>query len=202
MTTARRLLLLPLLLVAALVLASCGGDAEQAGGDSTSSGADHNQADVDFATTMIPHHAQALSMVDLTVGHELSPKVVQLADEVRATQAAEIEQLSDWLVEWGEPVPETVRDHANAHGDSHGGAEGEMAEMPGMMGEQEMTALAQAPDARFEALFLDMMIEHHEGAVEMARAEQRDGTHAPSVELARRIEREQTEQVELMRSLR
>ena len=75
---------------------------------------DHNDADVAFATDMIQHHAQALSMVDLTEGRTLDPEVKQLAEDIRATQAPEIEKMADWLQDWDEKVPATMRDHSNA----------------------------------------------------------------------------------------
>jgi uncharacterized protein (DUF305 family) len=198
MTPVLRLLLLPVVALALLLaLTSCGQD--PAGSEEASSGSqDHNSADVEFATGMIPHHAQALSMVDLTVGRDLSPEVAKLADDIRAAQAPEIEQMTDWLEEWGEPVPETMRDHANAHG-SHGDME--TPDMPGMMSAEQMTELEKASDAEFEQMFLEMMIDHHEGAVEMARTEQSEGVHEAAVELAGQIEESQTAEIERMQSL-
>ena len=113
--TSRRVLpalLLPLLLGP---LAACGGEEEPT--EAEDSGAAFNDADVAFATAMIQHHAQALVMVDLTMGQDLDPELAALGEQIRATQAPEIEQMADWLTDWDEPVPETVRDHANAHGD-------------------------------------------------------------------------------------
>ena len=82
----------------------------------------------------------------------------------------------DWLNEWGEPIPETGRDHANA--DSHGGTETD-GDLPGMMSGEQMQAPEDAPDAEFEQLFLEMMIEHHEGAIEMAKTELDEGRVHP-----------------------
>ena len=187
-------------LAAVLALAGCGEDDEPAAHAEThtaSNGDEFNDADVAFATDMIPHHAQALSMVDLTLDRPLDPEVQQLVEDIRTAQAPEIEQMTDWLTAWEEPVPETMRDHANAHGDGHV----ETGDMPGMMSAEEMAELEAAPDAEFQDLFLEMMIEHHEGAVEMAKTEQSDGHFKPAVDLAKSIESSQTEEIELMQGL-
>lgn len=180
-------------LVAVLALtAACGGQAGNA-----ESGKEFNDADVTFATQMIPHHAQALSMVDLTLGRDLDPEVAAMTEDIRAAQTPEIETMTEWLEDWGKPVPETMRDHANAHG-GHADMD---SDMPGMMSEQEMAALEKAPDAKFQDMFLEMMIEHHRGAIEMAQTEQEEGQYAPAVELAGKIERSQQAEVEKMERL-
>ena len=102
-------------------LAGCGddGETEAAQAEQTASNGEvFNDADVDFATAMIPHHAQALVMVDLTLGRELSPEVQQLTEDIQAAQGPEIELMVDWLTQWDQPVPETMRDHTNA--EDHG----------------------------------------------------------------------------------
>ena len=67
---------------------------------------------------MIQHHAQALSMVDLTIERDLDPEVQQLAERHPCRSGPEIETFSDWLTDWGEEVPETMRDHVNAGHDN------------------------------------------------------------------------------------
>jgi uncharacterized protein (DUF305 family) len=185
-------------LAALLALAGCGGDEPATDQTRTASNGDtFNDADVAFATDMIPHHAQALSMVDLTRGRPLDPDVQRLVEDIRTAQAPEIEEMTDWLTAWGEPVPETMRDHANAHGDG----DLDMGDTPGMMSAEEMAELDEVPDGEFQARFLEMMIEHHEGAVAMARTEQSDGHFKSAIGLAKSIESSQTEEIELMRDL-
>lgn len=176
-------------LALAVTASACGGDEEPSASSSTG----HNDADVAFATGMIPHHAQALSMVDLTLERPLDPAVESLAEQIRTAQAPEIEEMTDWLQSWDQEVPETMRDHANAGHD--------MDEMPGMMADEDMAALAETPDADFQRLWLEMMIEHHEGAIEMAETEQADGSYAPAVELAGEIIESQTAEIERMEEL-
>ncbi len=188
-------------LAATLALAACGGDAEPADPPdavrTAVNGDEFNNADVAFATDMIPHHAQALEMVDLTIGRELDPEVAGLAEEIRAAQGPEIEQLVDWLTAWDEPIPETARDHENADGDG----EMDMGDMPGMMSADEMTDLEEATGAAFEERWLEMMAEHHAGAIEMARAEQTDGAFAPAVSLAESIADSQEREVAAIEEL-
>ncbi len=185
-------------MAALLPLAGCGDDEPAPDEVRVASNGDRfNDADVAFATDMIPHHAQALSMVDLTLGRALDPEVQRLVEDIRDAQAPEIELMADWLTSWDEPVPETMRDHAHAHG------EGEIdpGDMPGMMTADQLAQLETAPDAAFQDLFLQMMVEHHEGAVEMAKAERFDGEFKPALMLAESIESSQTDEIALMRDL-
>ncbi|WP_341241314.1 DUF305 domain-containing protein [uncultured Nocardioides sp.] len=183
-------------------LVACGGD--EAGTTTTEpSATEHNEADVAFARDMVQHHAQAVAMVELTRERDLDPEVAQLAEGIRDAQVPEIETFSDWLGEWDEEVPPTMLDHANA---GHGS--GDMSEtmedmddaMPGMMSGADMDALQDA-GGDFQTMWLEMMIEHHEGAIEMARTEQQDGRYRPAVELAAEIEESQGAEIETMRDL-
>lgn len=87
------------------------GDSNPSDTRTASNGDVFNEADVEFATNMIPHHAQAVRMVTLTDGRTLDPAVEQLANEIRDAQVPEIETMSDWLTAWDEEVPETSLDH-------------------------------------------------------------------------------------------
>ena len=159
----------------------------------------YNDADIAFATDMIQHHAQALQMVDMTMGRKLSPKVAALGEDIRMAQAPEIEQMVDLLDDWdNQPIPETSRDHANAHGD--GAVEMDTA-MPGMMSREEMEALESTRGAAFESAWLTAMIEHHQGAIEMAMTEKDQGEDEKAKALADDIVEAQGDQVEIMETL-
>lgn len=158
-----------------------------------------NDADAAFATDMIQHHAQALQMVDLTMGQHLDPAAEDLADDIRAAQAPEIETMAGWLQDWDEPVPETVRDHANAHGD---GSDVEMrSDMPGMMSTQDLRSLEDAERGEFQTMWLELMVEHHRGAIEMAEHEIENGEHRQVVALAEGIARSQDTELISMQNL-
>ncbi|MBJ6641990.1 DUF305 domain-containing protein [Streptomyces sp. BSE7F] len=192
--------------VTALVLAGCGGSGDDTGSaghgghqatDSASaapsapaSQGQHNAADVTFAKGMIPHHRQAVEMADLAPDRARSAEVKKLAAEIKKAQAPEIEKLSGWLTSWGETVPaEGAMDHS-----MHGG-------MDGMMSAEEMTALENASGRAFDTAFMEMMIKHHEGAVEMAKTEQSDGAHTPARKMAVDIIASQSAEIEQMKKL-
>ncbi|MFE4002830.1 DUF305 domain-containing protein [Nocardioides sp. YIM B13467] len=191
-----------------LTLSACGGS-EEAEAPQKLSETENNKADVTFATDMIQHHAQALSMVDLTMDRNLEPEVQELADSIRAAQSPEIETMSGWLQQWGEEVPSTMRDHVNGGHEGHGDDDSSMSDsmegmdddMPGMMSAEDMDALEKASDAEFSDMWLKMMIEHHEGAIEMSEAEQDEGRFKPAVDLAGTIIESQTAEIETMEKL-
>lgn len=182
-------------------LTACGDDTEPATKADVST-TEHNDADVTFAADMIQHHAQALSMVDLTLDRPLDAQVQALAEDIRAAQAPEIETMADWLTKWGEEVPATMRDHANSEGgmDDMEGMDGG-GEMPGMMTADDMDALENASDGEFQDMWLEMMVEHHEGAVEMAATEQADGQFKDAVDLAGQIVDAQNQEIDTMKDL-
>lgn len=197
-----------LAVVMALLLALVAGcsEAEQELSDT-----EHNAADVDFAHHMVPHHAQALALVDLLRDRNVSPDLVALGEQMRDTQTDEIEQFADWLDEWDEPVPPTMRDHVHAgHGpgrpsdaleEMERGGHGPTG-MAGMLTAEEFRDIEDAPDdASFARLWLEAMIAHHDGAVEMAETEVAEGRHRPSVELAESIATGQRAEVATMREM-
>lgn len=187
------------LVVAVLTLTACGSDESEQRADIPAS-AEFNAADVDFATQMIPHHAQALVMVDMTRGRSLSPEFEALTEQILAAQGPEIEQMADWLEEWGQPVPETSRDHANSHDMDHMDM-GDAEMGAGMMTPEEMTALDEMGADGFESMWLTMMIAHHEGAITMAEAEQEAGKHPEALALAEQIAVSQALEIEQMQEM-
>lgn len=74
-------------------------------------------------------------------------------------------------------------------------------DMPGMMSAEEMQALADASDAEFQDMWLEMMTEHHEGAIEMAKSEQAEGKYPDAVALAESIETAQDAEIETIQGL-
>ncbi len=170
-------------LAAAVSLAGCGST-------------DHNEADVEFATAMVEHHAQAIQMANFTIGRDgIDPRIAELAEEIRLSQTAEIDEMAGFLRSWGEDVPET----GFATGDSHS-HDGEMvggdhADMPGMMTAAEMEELAAAQGDAFAEMWMRMMIEHHEGALAMVDDVQEDGAHEPLRDLAGEMEKAQRTEI-------
>jgi len=169
--------------------------------ESSTDGKAYNDADADFASDMIQHHAQALQMVDLTLGRKLDAEVVALTEQIRAEQAPEIEKMADWLEGWDQPVPETSRDHANAHAQEHGESVEMDTDMPGMLSAEELESLKSASGPEFQTMWLEKMIEHHEGAVEMAETEVDQGSNAKAVALAEDIISTQEREISTMQDL-
>ncbi|MEU9558319.1 DUF305 domain-containing protein [Streptomyces fumanus] len=186
---------------ASLVLAACGSnDGASAGHDghgssssasvsAAASQGEHNAADIAFAKGMIPHHRQAVQMADLAPGRAESAEVKKLASEIKKAQDPEIETLSGWLTSWGEEVPaEGAMDHS-------------MHDMGGMTTDEDMDSLKKASGKAFDTAFLEMMIKHHEGAVEMAKTEKADGSFPDAKKMADAIITSQTAEISRMNSL-
>lgn len=183
-----------LLATAGLTLTACGGDPADDAGDASS---DFNQADVTFAQQMIPHHEQAIEMAQMAQGRASSDEVLELAETIEAAQGPEIDTLKSWLDTWGEGEPSGGMggmDHGNMGGDESGA-------MAGMMDEDEMNDLMAASGPDWDRMFLEMMIEHHEGAVEMAQVEVDEGENTDAVALATKIISDQQAEIAEMRQL-
>jgi uncharacterized protein (DUF305 family) len=124
----------------------------------------YTQADADFMSHMIAHHAQALVMSGWAPGHGASPAVQRLAERIVNGQQDEIATMQRWLRDRKQPVPEPGA--AMKMGPGH-----QMHEMlmPGMLTDAQMKELDQARGPEFDRLFLTYMIQHHRGAVTMVQ---------------------------------
>jgi uncharacterized protein (DUF305 family) len=118
----------------------------------------HSEADVRFMQGMIPHHAQAIEMVDLMPGRTTNEQLLRLGGRIEISQRDEIALMSRWLRERDEAVPGTGS--MAMTGMDH-------ALMPGMLTPEQMQQLADASGVEFDALFLELMIGHHQGALIM-----------------------------------
>jgi uncharacterized protein (DUF305 family) len=193
-------------LSAVALAAGCGGTSHGGGhtGDqsatagatgSPSATAAHNQADIAFAQGMIPHHQQAVEMAELAETRASDPQVKALAAKIKTAQAPEIEEMTTWLTNWGAPMPSPSVGGHDMHGNGPGSA------MPGMMTEQDMAALEKATGGEFDRMFLEMMIRHHQGAVQMATTELEQGQNPAAKGLAEKIKADQTTEIGQMQSL-
>lgn len=124
---------------------------------------------------MIPHHSQAVEMATMALEQSSNTSIVDLASRIQGAQDPEIEQMRTWLNTWGQQEMSS-----DMEGMDHGSAEG-------MMDDTEMTALAAATGAEFDALFVDMMIRHHQGAIAMANTALTEGTDPDGRALAEAI---------------
>lgn len=144
--------------------------------------------DVMFAQMMIPHHQQAVEMSEIALAtSDASNEVRQLATEIKQAQDPEIHTMEGWLKAWGESPTPSGMDH---------GAVGS-----GMMSDADMAALDQASGTAFDQKWVSMMIDHHEGAIDMAR-QVLATTEDPEVKtMADAIIEAQTAEISRMRSL-
>ncbi|GAA0815640.1 hypothetical protein Sya03_60600 [Spirilliplanes yamanashiensis] len=163
-------------------------------GASAQPGVQHSQADITFAQSMIPHHQQALEMATTAETKASRPEIKALAAEIKQAQGPEIEQMTAWLANWGAAAA------SMPPGETHGGGHDGGA-MPGMMTAEEMAKFAAAGGAEFDRMFLEMMIEHHKGAIEMAKTEQQQGVNADAKALAATIEKDQAAEITEMQAL-
>ena len=123
----------------------------------------YSDADVDFMSGMIPHHAQALIMAGWAPSHGARKDVAILCERIVVEQRDEIAMMQGWLRDRGQTVPEAT---STRHKMKMNGVEHEML-MPGMMSDEEMAALDAARGPEFDRLFLIGMIKHHQGAIDM-----------------------------------
>ncbi|MGZ4447849.1 MAG: DUF305 domain-containing protein [Nocardioides sp.] len=182
----------------ALTAAGCGGDDAPAHA-THSMHASFDDADVAFASQMVPHHAQALAMVRLAQGRPLDPAVATLMGRIRDAQAPEIDEMTSWLQSWGHPVDDSSAGTGGM--DSMAGMDSTGDAMPGMMTAAQMRRLADSGDAGFQRMWLRMMIRHHEGAIAMARTEIAHGKYPAALDLARSITTSQAQEIQRMKAM-
>lgn len=185
------------ILLTALFLSACGDDTSSGDspGDSSRAAAEFNEADVTFAQSMIPHHEQAVEMAQLAEDRAEGTEVKELAADIEAAQAPEIEQLTTWLEEWDAEAPSKQMDHGDmGHGDPD-------SDMGGMMTGEDMAMLEESSGAEFDEMFLEMMVEHHEGAVSMAETEVTEGANPDALAMAEDIIATQNDEIDQMKQL-
>ncbi|MGW1428726.1 DUF305 domain-containing protein [Streptomyces sp. NPDC002431] len=195
--------------VLALALTACGSSDDSSDGSSMP-GMDHgspsasapaaagtfNDADVEFAQQMIPHHQQAIEMARLADGRAADAEIKKLASAIEDAQDPEINTMKGWLTSWGKPLPDASM--GDMPGMDHGS---DGAGMPGMMSDKEMDGLEAARGKDFDRKFAQLMIGHHEGAVTMAEKEQKDGRNADAKKLAEAVVTAQTAEIEQMNKI-
>lgn len=192
-TNARLVRLAGGLIAGAVVLTGCSGGSDTNdtdAGSSASQSAEFNDADVAFAQGMIVHHEGALEMAQMADGRAQNPQVLDLADRIEAAQDPEIKTMTGWLEDWDQP---TSADESGGM-DMEGGMD-----MGGM--NMDMSGLEAASGAEFDRMWLEMMTEHHRGAVDMAETEIADGQNADAIALAEQIVESQSAEIDEMETL-
>jgi uncharacterized protein (DUF305 family) len=127
----------------------------------------HTPADTRFMQGMIAHHAQAVVMTRMVPTHTDNAGLRLLAQRIDLSQQDEMATMRRWLRDRGEPVPPADTGHAAHHAPGmHHEPPGHGA-MPGMLTPEELARLDAARGVEFDALFLELMIRHHQGALVM-----------------------------------
>ncbi len=120
----------------------------------------YTKEDVEFISGMIGHHAQAILMAGWAPTHGASSSVAGLAERILVAQRDEIAFMQRWLRERREQVPDASTEHMMMAGMA-------MKLMPGMLTREQLMELDKARGTEFDRLFLQFMIQHHEGALTM-----------------------------------
>ncbi len=139
--------------------------------------------DIMFAQMMIPHHQQAVDMSTLAETRTTNPEVLALAKQIKDAQAPEIKQMTDWIESSGAGM-----DMGHDMG------------MGGMLSDEQMTALDNAQGAAFDKLYLEGMIGHHEGALQMAKMIE-NSSNEEAKTLAANIVTSQSAEIEKMKQM-
>ena len=123
----------------------------------------YSDADIAFMTGMIPHHAQAVIMGGWAPSHGARSDVAILCARIVVGQTDEIRSMQQWLSDHEQPVPDATSTRMKM---KMNGVEHDML-MPGMLSDEEMAELNKARGPDFDRLFLQGMIRHHQGAIDM-----------------------------------
>jgi uncharacterized protein (DUF305 family) len=170
-----------------------------------------DSVDAGFARDMSRHHLQAVEMANLAAGRSTDPEVLLLAFDIASTQTNQAGRMQGWLTLWGLPLTSgdtmgwmddaamSGHDMAGHDMPSSGSADG--AVMPGMATEAELAQLRSLSGTPFDVMFLQLMIRHHQGGLEMAQYGQQHAGEAVVRGLARSIAETQTAETTTMEQM-
>ena len=179
--------------MATVTLSACSSSAHQAatGSPSASSALAHNSTDVTFAQNMTPCHTQAIQMSEIILAKQgLDPRVVQVANQIKAAEGPDIQGMQSWLSQWQQPMTPSSAAGMPA-----------MQGMTGMASPEQMTALQNAVGADASKQFLTMMIQNHQHAIMLAQSEIDSGQYRPAVAMAHSIATAEQQEVNTMQGI-
>lgn len=177
-----------------LAVTGCGSSSDSSSSSDTASMEstlnDFNDADVMFAQMMIPHHEQAIELSDIALDPTMgaSDDVLALARDIKDAQDPEIAQMTAFLESWGQPIAmDSSMDHSEM--------------MSGMLTVEEIQYLGTLRGTAFDTAWMQAMIKHHEGAIEMAKDVETNGSNSEVKALAASIITAQQAEINAMWSL-
>lgn len=179
--------------------------------DATNQGPSEGSVDVGFLRDMQAHHAQAVEMSVLIRQRTRDPEVLRLALDIELSQQQQIGQMYGWLAERelaqsvsGPPMQWMTQDQMMEEPHDMGESSSmptDMTVMPGMASDADLTRLTTLPLDAAERLYLQLMIPHHQGGVEMARYAASEAADSHVRRLAQRILDAQTSEVEALEAM-
>jgi len=159
-----------------------------------------SEADVQFMSGMIPHHAQAVVIAGWAATHGARSDIRILSERIVVGQKDEIALMQYWLREHGEAVPAADATHMSM---KMNGMQHDVL-MPGMLNDAQLAQLDSARGADFDRLFLQSMIGHHEGAITMVDellGSTRAGQDDVVYRMASDVYADQTTEIERMKKM-
>lgn len=137
--------------------------------------------EMSFLSQMIQHHRGAIEMAKMVPSRTKRPELNQLAVSIIGAQEQEIGQLTQWHKEWHKADPNTMAgEHAG-------------------MKMEGMPMLEAAKDAEFDKMFLEMMIKHHEGGVQMSELVKERSNRPELLTFAEKVIKDQTAEIQQMK---
>ncbi len=152
----------------------------------------YSEADVAFLQDLLAYRAQVTELTSLVEGRAESEGIVEIAERINEAQPEEMTFMRDWLTEREEPLTAESLDDDDE----------EM--MDGLASQAQITTLANASGTDFDALFLELMIDQHDGLVDMVNGYLRTRGTAfdPALfDFANKIRREQRDEIETMNEI-
>ncbi len=181
----RKIIALSIAATAIFGLSACSAAAnvDHSGHPNQSATADFSSADLMFAQMMIPHHQQAVDISFMALANTQNADVRALAESIITHQSTEVVTMKSWLDAAGVSLDDSHSMH-----------------MQGMLTESQLAELEAAKDAEFDALWLEGMIMHHEGAIVMAK-DVTDSANAEVADFAEHVIEDQTGEIAKMKDL-
>ncbi|CAM3724049.1 DUF305 domain-containing protein [Nocardiopsis gilva] len=160
-----------------------------------------SSADAGFLRDMSVHHSQAVDMSLLILEKTDDPQLSTVAQDIARTQQAQIGRMRGWLVQWGLNIRGAQPPMAWMAGHGSHGAQEAPKTMPGWVPDDRMEELKQAEGTEAEILFLQLMIDHHKGGIDMAEAAVSAGDQKIVTDFAAGMAKAQQSEIELMQDM-
>jgi uncharacterized protein (DUF305 family) len=192
-----------LLLAAVLALSGCAGTA----GDGGMPGMDHgseaavdaNDEDIEFATTVIALHEQAIAASEIAAEKDgIESSVAELADRIKVSYETDIDQLQTWLDEWHADEATNGPDDEDADGSEDGDG---AADDDAVITDADLDQLRSAEGAEAAKLYLQQMIDDHQETTDIAQEETEEGKNPGAIDLAKKMIAAQALEIDRMKEI-